>query len=337
MGRTSRALVVSAAIAIAACARMAVVPSAQQGGPGPNALSNGFSITEHTVPTASSYPLDIVVDHNGNGWFTEWGTAGLKIGEMSPSGTFSEFPLQTQPESITIASDGAVWFTEPDAEKIGRITLIGGLAEFPVSGHGAPEDITAGPDGRLWFTLTLDNQGGGNQIGAMTTSGILTTFTLPHSASQPNGITTGPDGLLWFTEIKGNRIGRITTSGAITEFNIPTAGSDPVDIVTGPDGRLWFTEKKGQKIGRITTTGTMKEFIIMAGVNSQPDGIASAGGELWFTEYNKNKVSSITTTGTVVRHAIPTAASHPTSIAAAPNGTLWFTEFWGDKIGIATP
>ena len=42
----------------------------------------------------------------------------------------------------------------------------------------------------------------------------------------PLGIAAGPDGNLWFTEAAtGNRIGRITPTGTITEYPLPTADS----------------------------------------------------------------------------------------------------------------
>src|SRR5262249_46106453 len=66
--------------------------------------------------------------------------------------------------------------------------------------------ITKGPDGNLWFTENTNNQ-----IGRITTSGIVTRFPLSPS-SGPYGITAGPDGNLWFIG-DANEIGRITTSG----------------------------------------------------------------------------------------------------------------------------
>jgi streptogramin lyase len=50
---------------------------------------------------------------------------GNKIGRITTTGEFSEFPLPTPdsgPCGITVGSDGAVWFTERD--KIGRIGQI---------------------------------------------------------------------------------------------------------------------------------------------------------------------------------------------------------------------
>ncbi len=70
--------------------------------------------------------------------------------------TITEFNLPTLnsfPLGITGGPDGALWFTELDANQIGRITTAGAITEFPIPTPGSePRGITAGPDGALWFT-----------------------------------------------------------------------------------------------------------------------------------------------------------------------------------------
>ena len=57
-----------------------------------------------------------------------------------------------------------------------------------------------GPDGNLWFT-----ERGSNNIGRITTAGVVTEFPIPTANSYPSGIAAGPDGNLWFTEFKPTR------------------------------------------------------------------------------------------------------------------------------------
>src|SRR5262249_42573788 len=101
----------------------------------------------------------------------------------------------------------------------------------------APRDIVAGPNGNLWFT-----EEGGNRIGTITPSGVVSEFLLPNPGSEPTGMVAGPDGNLWFTEYAGNRIGAITPTGSITEYPVPTPNASPLALTVGPDGNLWFTE-----------------------------------------------------------------------------------------------
>ena len=62
----------------------------------------------------------------------------------------------------------------------------------------------------MWFT-----EFAGNQIGRVTTAGVITEYPLPTAHSEPGGITTGPDGELWFAQ---NRV------FAVGEAVLVTAG-----------------------------------------------------------------------------------------------------------------
>jgi hypothetical protein len=150
--------------------------------------------------------------------------------------------------------DGALWFTEFGADKIGRITTTGEITEYPLpmpsAATSGPWGITAGPDGAMWFT-----ENAAYKIGRITTAGVITEYSTPTLLSQPAGITVGEDGALWFAESAARRIARITTSGVITEYPVPTAASWPFGITGGPDGALWFTEYDGNKIGRAPACG----------------------------------------------------------------------------------
>ena len=148
--------------------------------------------------------------------------------------------------------------------------------------NSRPYWITTGPDGALWFTeYTVNN------IGRITTSGVVTECPVPTVNPVLNWITAGPDGALWIAENGGNKIGRITTVGAVTEYPVPTAGSGPLAITTGQDGALWFTEQYSGKIGRITTSGVITEFLAAAG--SRPIGMtAGPDRALWFVLEDDN-------------------------------------------------
>jgi streptogramin lyase len=143
------------------------------------------------------------------GFFLVRGSYNTSTTQQLPAtGTMSEFPLQSarsSPEGIIQGPDGALWFTEVDGNKIGRITTSGTISEFPLQAATSwPIRITRGSDGALWFTELL-----GNKIGRITLSGKISEFPLPTADSQPQGITQGPDGAIWFAELQGNKIGRL--------------------------------------------------------------------------------------------------------------------------------
>src|SRR5438094_4369341 len=149
------------------------------------------SITEfsRTNTPPGSQPLGISAGPDGNIWFTVpspgLAPGGLNyeglIGQITPSGTITEFPigLQRFPIGITAGPDGNLWFTE-NSDSIGRITPTGTIAECRIprlhvsSPSGAPQDIILGPDGALWFNDTSQNR-----IGRVSVAGGITVFPTP--------------------------------------------------------------------------------------------------------------------------------------------------------------
>src|SRR5258707_1434524 len=73
----------------------------------------------------------------------------------APAQTFNEFPVPTansQPAGITAGPDGALWFTERAANKIGRITTACVVTkQFPIPPPpNKPPLITPRPAGAPW-------------------------------------------------------------------------------------------------------------------------------------------------------------------------------------------
>ena len=93
---------------------------------------------------------------------------------------------------IVNGPDGALWFTEYNAGKIGRITTAGKITEFPT------------PDNSLWFTEV-----GGNALGRITTTGELTEFAFGGADTSPDGITVGSDNRVWFTQYAADALGAV--------------------------------------------------------------------------------------------------------------------------------
>jgi virginiamycin B lyase len=130
--------------------------------------------------------------------------------------------------SITRGPDGALWFTEVFARKIGRITTAGMIGEyFLENSASSPQKIVAGPDGALWFTEFLNQNG---RIGRITIDGTISEYELSPCQGTcgryPNGITAGPDGALWFTDLGDDRIHSITIAGTVTDYGLVAVGNE---------------------------------------------------------------------------------------------------------------
>jgi virginiamycin B lyase len=222
--------------------------------------------------------------------------------------SFTTYSTPGGSADITVGPDGALWFIEEFASKIGRITTGGAITEYllppspPNTTCGytcsSAQGMAAGPDDALWFT-----ESDLNAIGRITGGGVYTQYLIPSSMPQPWAIAAGPDGALWFTELSGNKIGRITTAGLVTEYPVPTPNGGPTGIAVGSDGALWFTEFSAQKIGRITTARVFTEFGVAA--SSYPNYItAGPDGAMWFTN-DSGSIGRITMAGAVTEYPVP--------------------------------
>ncbi len=243
--------------------------------------------------------------------------------------TVNDFPVPAQfsgPQGITLGPDGNLWFTEYQANQIGRITPAGVITEFPIpTANSGPWGIVAGPDGNLWFTERL-----GHNVGRITPAGVVTEFAGP--PYQLDSIAAGADGNLWFT-FGGPRVCRITPGGTITEFPASTEmGDGCTGITAGPDANLWFVERNflypnlPGKIGRITTEGVVAEFSLPPNLAGPYAITAGPDGNLWFTG-SSPAIGRITPSGGITAFPFPPPVSpfgaNP-GIASGPDGNLWY-------------
>jgi virginiamycin B lyase len=244
-------------------------------------VSTGGTFTLYPLPSRTSLgPSAITVGPDKNLWFTE--NANRTIGFITPDGVITELSIPAFTTSLLIPTDiasgpdGNLWVTAigGGSYAIVRVAPTGDSTVFPLQSR--PSRIAAGPDGRLWFTEDWNQQ-----IGRITTDGVLDEFPVPTANSFPTNITAGPDGNMWFIETVANQIGRITVSGAISEFPIPTASRSYGGIAAGKDGNVWFAEE-GKRIARVTPDGVITEFAVSGG--SPLNIVAGPDGNLWFDE-----------------------------------------------------
>lgn len=242
----------------------------------------------------------LVLSGKGDVYFT----VDHGIGAYSPKfNRITIIPLPTDPNDIAYGPDGNLWFTEPDANAIGRLTLTknGQLANgFQVSQFTVPAaapagvaSIARGPGNDLWFGEDI----AGN-VGQITLAGgtpVIHEYPLPTRSGHPLGIITGPDKNVWVTEVFGNKIARVNAvTHAITEFTVPTTtsgttapelnSSAPAWITSASNKSLYFVERASGKLARITTAGTVTESLLPGGAGSRPTSIFASGKTLFVTE-----------------------------------------------------
>ncbi len=149
----------------------------------------------------------LTVGPDGNMWFISNCSATYPsnniIGNITPSGAITTFPLSTLAQGLASGSDGAIWFTTA-SYNIGRITTSGTvtytaiptnkLSEYTYGCVGTPDyssltTIIRGPKGTLQFVGMTDVSGGTyncTYVGSFTP-------TAPAADRQPGAISARPD------------------------------------------------------------------------------------------------------------------------------------------------
>jgi streptogramin lyase len=117
--------------------------------------------------TCASGIWGLAAGPDGNMWFT--GATDSRgrhyVSKITPSGTITEYRIQSQGSYIIAGPDGKMWFTEPFYGLIGKVTMTGVVSEYKIP-HAIKNSktqyqvsgIVAGPDGNLWFTEPMHSR-----------------------------------------------------------------------------------------------------------------------------------------------------------------------------------
>jgi streptogramin lyase len=217
--------------------------------------------TAFPIPTPDSQPEYICAGSDGNLWFTEAGTQ--KIGRITTAGVITEFKVAVSPFDIIDGPDGNRWFNDA-VGNVSKISEDGFVQVFHLGSNGPYHMGAFGPDGNLWFMSSPLNAAirmtpagvttvfplpapntnyygfflvsgpdgnlwatHANNIARITTSGVITDYTIPTANAAPSGITVGADGNIWFTEYGSGNVGQLVVSTA-TASGQATINEDPV-------------------------------------------------------------------------------------------------------------
>jgi virginiamycin B lyase len=205
------------------------------------------------------------------------------VGRSTPDGQIAEFALPARGEaelgisSIAAGHDGNLYFTEPNANRFGRISTAGEIFEFALPNPGSvPRTIVAAPDGALWFT-----EEGGDRVARFSPIVNAPRERQLTPGARPTGIAARADGTIWITEPGVDELAIVTTAG-VSSFPIPFASPGPNAIVPGPEGNVWFTT--GNRIGSISPDRLVAGPACLAAGCDLPVTALAAGpeGSLWY-------------------------------------------------------
>lgn len=155
----------------------------------------------------SSYLHNLTLGPDGNIWFIsnctpDYPTSNI-IGNITPSGVITTFPITTIAQGLAAGSDGAIWFTTASYE-IGRITTSGIVTYTAIPTNKLPKEsygcvgtpdysklttIIQGPKDTLQFIGVYDVSGGSYNC---TYFGSFTP-TAPDDSQQQQALSVKPD------------------------------------------------------------------------------------------------------------------------------------------------
>jgi virginiamycin B lyase len=236
------------------------------------ALTGGLATT-YVTPTAGT-PAGITVGPDGALWFTYY--SAPKIGRISTSGAFSEYPIPSGTGAIDIAagSDGNLWYTGVGNQKIGRITPGGTVTEFATGGLNGGF-ITPGPTGsdRLYVSFF-----GTNKVGFITTTGNVNTITLGADVTQPWYIRTVGN-VVWFIEQKAGStaVARLIADTTVQETVLPA--SNPTNITPGEAGAFYIMDYGASKVLAMSSAGAVANTYSLPAAAIA--GTLAPDGNLW--------------------------------------------------------
>jgi streptogramin lyase len=215
---------------------------------------------------------------------------------------FTQYSFDASPKNVFMETTKAIWFTFPDDDKLGVLTLTGSqtqtvtptVAYFSTGAGSKPYDLVVS-NGAVWTTLL-----GSNQIGRLDlATHVLTSYVISTANSEPTGITAG-GGYIWFVERKGDNLGRLNpATGAVNEFTdkvstdrnqVDMTGAELEDV-TYSNGGPWFTGPKFRtSVAQFeTSTGTFIGAIV--GTEAQPMQIwADSVEDVWITAKGFNQI-----------------------------------------------
>jgi streptogramin lyase len=198
---------------------------------------------EYHPPVADSGPHGLVMDGNGNVWFT----ANFKayIGKLDPkTGTFTEYkldPSARDPHTPIFDRTGNLWFTAQGANIVGRTVPKTGevkLVTVPTP-RANPYGMVVDSHDVPWFV-----EFGSNKIASIdAVTMAVHEYPLPNAGARPRRIAIDGNDVMWYSDYARGYLGRFDPkTGSVTEWPSPGgAGSQPYGIAYLKNA-VWYSE-----------------------------------------------------------------------------------------------
>ncbi|HET8852353.1 MAG TPA: hypothetical protein VFN02_07495, partial [Ktedonobacteraceae bacterium] len=208
-----------------------------------------------------------------------------------PSNVGQTLTLPSGPNELALDAQGNAWFTEFNADELGRLDTHTGLIQhYPLLAKKSvqtlyPYGITIDSQGMVWFT-----ESGNNHIGRLDpATGDIRFFIPAGPEAQLMEIASAPDGTIWATAFTPGLLLRLDPrTGSFTLYYAPFTGSDKsglYGLLVTPAGEVWVTISAENVIARLDLATNHFVYYSIPTKASLPLGLVlDATHAIWFTE-----------------------------------------------------
>ncbi len=156
-----------------------------------------------------------------------------------PSNAGKTLTLPSAPNDLVLDAHGDVWFTEFNADRLGRLDpRTGHMQQYPLTAKLsveklAPYGVAVDPEGSVWFTESSNDHIGRRYDVSLT----------GNEAGGLYGLVVSPAGDVWATVLAENMLARLdVATNRFSYYPIPTMDGEPVALAMGANQTLWFSE-----------------------------------------------------------------------------------------------
>src|SRR6266702_722198 len=208
-----------------------------------------------------------------------------------PSHAGKTLSLPSAPNDLALDAHGMVWFTEFNADALGRLDPhTGRMQQYPLADKKSvqtidPYGVTVDPQGMVWFTeMSI------NHVGRLDpATGRIRYFPVPGPKVSLMEIASDAHGTIWVTAFSSGLLLRLDPrTGRTTPYYASLTGKDPgglYGLVVAPSGDVWVTILAENVIARLDVAA--KRFIYYRIPASGSEPLAMVLGTdhaLWFIE-----------------------------------------------------
>ena len=310
-------------------------------------------ITEYDLPNPLIQPHDVVLDRDGNVWYSDFGQ--MFLGKMDPkTGKVTQYPIPVvKPGSpvgtldLEIDKDGNPWVGVMYQSAIAKFDTK--TEKFQIWSTPKEWDTDAGQLGHLAVQGTpadnkvwIKNSDGGNIYRLDLVSNKmenLGSFKDPQTGERIGtyGIHSDAENNAYLLDFAAGNIVKIDAkTKKATVYQTPTPDSRPRRGRVDREGRLWFGEFQGNAIGMFDLkTERMTEWKVPTPWSAPYDAVLDRNGDAWTGSMLTDRVARLDVkSGQYTEYMLP----RPTNIRrvyvddSKNPGTLWIGNNHGASI-----